>query len=64
MGNEQNKLLEARDGKRLDTRTASAAGDANSAMATLGEVDLPEDNLREKLVSVGMRIGVALERPS
>jgi hypothetical protein len=39
----QDKLLEANHGERLDTRAAGAAGRADPAMATLGEVDGAED---------------------
>lgn len=39
----QNKLLEAKDGERLDTRTASASVGTDPSMATFGEIDRPED---------------------
>jgi hypothetical protein len=44
-GNEssQDKQLEEKHGERLDTRATGAAGRADPAMATLGEVDRPED---------------------
>ena len=41
--NLQNKLLEETDGERLDTGAAGAAGRADPAMATVGEVDRAED---------------------
>jgi len=41
--NLQNKLLEEKDGERLDTGTTGAAGTADPAMATLGEIDRSED---------------------
>ena len=44
--NLQNKLLEEKDGERLDTGTTSAPGQADPAMATLGEVDRAEDRDR------------------
>lgn len=37
--NEQNKLLEATDGKRMDTRATSAAIGADPIMATVGKLD-------------------------
>ncbi len=37
--NLQNKLLEKKDGKRLDTSTAGAAIGADQAMATMGAID-------------------------
>ena len=37
--NEQNKLLEATDGKRMDTRAPSAAIGADPIMATVGKLD-------------------------
>ncbi len=37
--NLKNKLLEENDGERLDFGTTSAPGQADSAMATMGEVD-------------------------
>jgi hypothetical protein len=39
----QDKLLEEKHGERLDTRATGAAGRADPAVATLGEVDRPED---------------------
>jgi len=44
--NPQNELLEKKDGERLDPGTADAAGRANPAMATLGEVDRAENPQR------------------
>lgn len=44
--NLQNKLLEEKDGERLDPRTTSAPGRADPEMATLGEVDGAEDRGR------------------
>ena len=41
--NPQNKLMEKKDGERLDTRTKSKTGKADPAMATLGELDRAED---------------------
>ena len=37
--NRPNELLEAQDGKRLDTRTAGTAGAANQELATVGKID-------------------------
>jgi len=37
----KNELLEANNGERLDTRTASAPGRGNPALAPVGEVDRP-----------------------
>lgn len=39
----KDELLRVNDGKRLDRRTAGAAGRGNLALAPLGEVDRPED---------------------
>jgi hypothetical protein len=44
--NLQNKLLEEKDGERLDTGTTGTAGQADPAMATVGEVDGAEDSGR------------------
>jgi hypothetical protein len=44
--NSQNKLMEQKDGERLDTRTTGKAGKADPAMATVGEVDGAEDTGR------------------
>ena len=44
--NLQNKLLEEKDGERLDPRTACTPGRADPAMATVGEVDRTEDRGR------------------
>jgi hypothetical protein len=41
--NSQNKLMEQKDGERMDTGTTGAAGKADPAMATLEEVDGAED---------------------
>jgi hypothetical protein len=41
-----NKLLESRDGERLDTGAAGAAGDADSQMATVGAVNRPQNDRR------------------
>ncbi len=41
--NLQNKLLEAKDGERLDTGATGTAGRADPAMATVGEIDGTED---------------------
>ena len=40
------KLLEARDGERLDTRAASAAIGANSELETVGAFNRPKDGNR------------------
>ena len=45
--NSQNKLMEQKDGERLDIGTKGAAGKADPAMATLGEVDRAEDESRK-----------------
>ncbi len=44
--NLQNKLLEEKDGERLDPGTACTSGRADPAMATVGEVDRAEDRRR------------------
>lgn len=44
--NLQNKLLEEKDGERLDPGTACTPGRADPEMATLGEVDRAEDRER------------------
>ena len=41
--NSQNKLMEKKDGERLDTRATGKAGKADPEMATVGEVDGAED---------------------
>jgi hypothetical protein len=41
--NQQNELLEQKNGERLDTRTKGATDKADPAMAPLGEVDGSED---------------------
>ncbi len=45
--NSQNKLMEQKDGEWLDTGTTGTAGQADPAMATLGEVDRAEDESRK-----------------
>jgi hypothetical protein len=45
--NSQNKLMEKKDAEWLDTGTKGAAGKADPAMATLGEVDRAEDESRK-----------------
>ncbi len=37
--NLQSKLMEKKDGERLDTRAKGTAGQTDSAMATVGEID-------------------------
>jgi len=44
--NLQNRLLEEKDGERLDPGTACTPGRADPAMATVGEVDRTEDRGR------------------
>jgi hypothetical protein len=44
--NQENKLMAQNDGERMDTGTTGAAGKADSAMATLGEVDGAKDDGR------------------
>ncbi len=44
--NSQNKQLDKKDGKRLDTRTTGTAGKADPAMATVGEINRAEDGGR------------------
>jgi hypothetical protein len=44
--NLQNKLLEEKDGERLDPGTTSTPGRTDPAMATVGEVDRAEDRDR------------------
>jgi hypothetical protein len=44
--NLQNKLLEEKDGERLEPGTACTPGQADPAMATVGEVDRAEDRGR------------------
>ena len=44
--NLQNKLLEEKDGERLEPRTTSTPGQADPAMATVGEIDGTEDRSR------------------
>ncbi len=44
--NLQNKLLEEKDGERLDPGTACTPGRADPAMATVGEVDRADDRGR------------------
>jgi hypothetical protein len=43
--NQENELMEQKD-ERMDTRTKGAAGKANPAMATVGEIDGAEDKGR------------------
>jgi len=42
--NQQNELLEQKDGKRLDIGTTGKAGKADPAMATVGKIDRAENN--------------------
>jgi hypothetical protein len=44
--NQENKLMEQIDGERLDTGTTGATGQADSAMAAVGEIDGAEDKGR------------------
>jgi hypothetical protein len=44
--NQQNELLEQKDGERLDTRATSSAGETDPAMAAVGEVDGTKDRGR------------------
>ncbi|MCG8036120.1 MAG: hypothetical protein JAZ19_03695 [Candidatus Thiodiazotropha taylori] len=44
--NLQNKLLEENDGQRVDTRTTSASGQTDSAMAAMGAVKRPKKSSR------------------
>ena len=44
--NSQNELMEQKDGERMDSGTTGAAGKADPAMATLGEVDGAENEGR------------------
>ncbi len=44
--NLKNKVLEAKNGERLDTGTACTTGRADPAMATVGEIDGAEDRNR------------------
>ena len=44
--NLQNKLLEEKDGQRLDPGTTCTPGRVDPAMATVGEVDRAEDRDR------------------
>ena len=41
--NPKSKLMEQKDGERLDTGTTGAAGKADPAMATVGEIDRAKD---------------------
>ena len=41
--NSENKLMEQKDGERLDTGTTGKTSETDSAMATVGEVDGAED---------------------
>jgi hypothetical protein len=44
--NSQNKLMEKKDDERLDIGTTSTAGQADPAMATVGEIDGAENQDR------------------
>jgi hypothetical protein len=44
--NSQNKLMEKKDGDRLDTGTTGTTGKADPAMATVGEIDGTKDKGR------------------
>jgi hypothetical protein len=44
--NQENKLMEQKDGERMDIGTTGKAGKADPAMATVGEVDGAEDKGR------------------
>jgi hypothetical protein len=44
--NSENKLLEKKDGERLDTGTTSPTSQADPAMATMGEIDGTKDKGR------------------
>jgi len=44
--NLENKLLEEKDGERLDPGTACTPGRADQAMATMGEIDRTEDRVQ------------------
>jgi len=44
--NSQNKLMEKKDGERLDTGTKSTPGQADPAMATVGEVNRSKNRRR------------------
>ena len=44
--NPKSKLMEQKDGERLDTGTTGKAGKADPAMATVGEIDRAEDRGR------------------
>ena len=44
--NQQNELLEQKDGERLDTQATSSAGKTDPAMAAVGEVDGTKDKGR------------------
>ncbi|MDH3636393.1 MAG: hypothetical protein OES20_16970 [Gammaproteobacteria bacterium] len=44
--NQQNKQLEQKDGERLDTRATGTTGEADPAMAALGEIDGAENQSR------------------
>jgi hypothetical protein len=41
IGNQENKLLEAEHGQRMDCGTTRASGDADTVMATVGALDWP-----------------------
>jgi hypothetical protein len=40
--NQQNKLLEAKNGERLDLKTAAATGEVNSSLEAVGPLDGPK----------------------
>jgi hypothetical protein len=44
--NLQNKLLEKKDGERLDTRASGATSGNDPELATVGEIDRTEDGKR------------------
>jgi hypothetical protein len=44
--NSQNRLLEQKDGKRLDTGETGTAGGIDPEMATMGKIDRAQDNRR------------------
>lgn len=45
--NPPNKLLESRDGERLDTGATRATGDVDSALETMGAIDRTTDSDRK-----------------
>ena len=60
--NPQNKLMEIKDGERLDTRAKSTTGETDPTMATLGEVDGTQDGGRKKKISQNAFKGGIWER--